>query len=64
MGDSYNITVDKINKDPLFKYYSVTKSKNRILVSIMSGSGLGENSANTYDFEKKHFEPHVSYPKH
>lgn len=52
LGDSYNTTLDKISKDPLSKYYSVAKSKNRIFVSIISGSGIDESSTNIYDFEK------------
>jgi len=51
LGDSYEVVLEKIQQNPSYHYYSISKSKDAIRVTIKSNSGLDEASMHMYQFK-------------
>lgn len=54
LGDTYQTVIDKIQKDFNHKFYSLSKSKDVIRVTIKTNSGLDEGSIQMYQFANNH----------
>jgi len=50
LGDSYKTVLEKIEQNPSHHYYSISKSKDVIRVTIKTNSGLDEGSMHMYQF--------------